>query len=41
MKFLLVKMVKYIIFLLVKYFIGYKDAKKIRPLCMFLPEMSA
>ena len=23
-----------------KYFIGYKDAKKIRPLCMFLPKMS-
>ena len=24
-----------------KYFIGYKNAKKIRPLCMFLPKMSA
>ena len=24
-----------------KYFIGYKDDKKIRPLCMFLPKMSA
>ena len=24
-----------------KYFIGYKDAKKIRPLCIFLPKMSA
>ena len=23
-----------------KYFIGYKDAKKIRPLCIFLPKMS-
>ena len=24
-----------------KYFIGYKDAKKIRPLCVFLPKVSA
>ena len=24
-----------------KYFIGYKDAKKIRPLCLFLPKMCA
>ena len=24
-----------------KYFIGYKDSKKIRPLCKFLPEMGA
>ena len=24
-----------------KYFIGYKDAKKIRPLCIFLPKMSS
>ena len=24
-----------------KYFIGYKDAKKIRPLSIFLPKMSA
>ena len=24
-----------------KYFIGYKDTKKIRPLCIFLPKMSA
>ena len=24
-----------------KYFIGYKDAKNIRPLCIFLPKMSA
>ena len=24
-----------------KYFIGYKDAKKIRPLCKYLPKMSA
>ena len=24
-----------------KCFIGYKDAKKIRPLCIFLPKMSA
>ena len=24
-----------------KYFIGYKDAKKIRPLCIFLPKISA
>ena len=24
-----------------KYFIGYKDAKKIRPLCIFLPKMTA
>ena len=24
-----------------KYFIGYKDAKKIRHLCVFLPKMSA
>ena len=24
-----------------KYFIGYEDAKKIRPLCIFLPKMSA
>ena len=24
-----------------KYFIGYKDAKKIRPLCIFLPKMNA
>ena len=24
-----------------EYFIGYKDAKKIRPLCIFLPKMSA
>ena len=24
-----------------KYFIGYKDAKKIKPLCMFPPKMSA
>ena len=24
-----------------KYFIGYKDARKIRPLCIFLPKMSA
>ena len=24
-----------------KYFTGYKDAKKIRPLCIFLPKMSA
>ena len=24
-----------------KYFIGYKDAKKIRPLCMCLPKVSA
>ena len=23
-----------------KYFIGYKDAKKIRPLCIFLPKKS-
>ena len=23
-----------------KYFTGYKDAKKIRPLCIFLPKMS-
>ena len=22
-----------------KYFIGYKDAKKCRPLCLFLPKM--
>ena len=25
----------------VKYFIGYKNAKKIRPLWIFLPKMSA
>ena len=25
----------------VKYFIGYKDARKIRPLCVFLPKISA
>ena len=24
-----------------KYFIGYKDAKKIRPYCIFLPRMNA
>ena len=24
-----------------KYFFGYKDAKKIRPLCIFLPKMTA
>ena len=24
-----------------KCFIGYKDAKKIRPLCIFLPKMNA
>ena len=24
-----------------KYFIGYKDARKIKPLCIFLPKMSA
>ena len=24
-----------------KYFIGYKDAKKLRPLCTFLPQISA
>ena len=24
-----------------KYFIGYKDAKKMRPLCKFLPKMMA
>ena len=24
-----------------KYFIGYKDSKKIRPLCIFVPKMSA
>ena len=24
-----------------KYFLGYEDANKIRPLCVFLPEMSA
>ena len=24
-----------------KYFIGYKNAKKVRPLCIFLPKMSA
>ena len=24
-----------------KYLIGYNDAKKIRPLCIFLPKMSA
>ena len=24
-----------------KYYIGYKDAKKIRPLCIFLPQMGA
>ena len=24
-----------------KYFNGYKDAKKIRPFCIFLPKMSA
>ena len=24
-----------------KYFIGYKDTKKIKPLCIFLPKMSA
>ena len=24
-----------------KYFIGYKDAKRIRPLCMFFPKMGA
>ena len=24
-----------------KYFIGYKNSKKIRPLCIFLPKMSA
>ena len=24
-----------------KYYIGYKYAKKIRPLCIFLPQMSA
>ena len=24
-----------------KYFISYEDAKKIRPLCIFLPKMSA
>ena len=24
-----------------KYFIGYKDAKKIKPLCIFLPKVSA
>ena len=23
-----------------KYFIGYKDTKKIRPLCIFLPKFS-
>ena len=23
-----------------KYFIGYKDAKKVRPLCIFLPKIS-
>ena len=24
-----------------KYFIGYKDGKKVRPLCVTLPKMSA
>ena len=24
-----------------RYFIGYKDAKKIRPLCIFFPKLSA
>ena len=24
-----------------KYFIGYKDAKQIKPLCIFLPKMKA
>ena len=24
-----------------KYFIGYKDAKKIKPLCIFLPKMTS
>ena len=24
-----------------KYFIGYKDAKKIKPLCVLLPKMTA
>ena len=24
-----------------KYFIGYKDSKKVRPLCILLPKMSA
>ena len=24
-----------------KYFIGYKDSKKIRPLCIFVPKISA
>ena len=24
-----------------KYFVGYKDAKKVRPLCTFFPKMSA
>ena len=24
-----------------RYFVGYKDSKKIRPLCMFLPKMTA
>ena len=24
-----------------KYFIGYKDGNKIKPLCIFLPKMSA
>ena len=26
---------------MIKYFIGYKDAKKISPLCMFSPKISA
>ena len=24
-----------------KYFVGYKDAEKVRPLCIFIPKMSA
>ena len=24
-----------------RYFVGYKDSKKIRPLCIFLPKMTA
>ena len=24
-----------------KYFVGYKDAERVRPLCIFIPKMSA
>ena len=26
---------------IIKYFLGYKDAKNIKPLCVFLPKMTA